>query len=367
MSTLLKEGSPADAGMCADQLAVAAQILQGEIDRGRISAAALLVARGGEVVYDAGFGRIRPEDDAPDTAPDSIFLVASITKPVTAAAVMLLVDRGLICLDDPVSLYIPEFKGRDRERITVRQLLCHTSGMPDMLPENEALRRAHEPLSTFVERAITTPLLFEPGTAFSYQSKGILLAAEIVQRLTAQPLREFEAEQIFAPLGMSQTALGLGPYPLDQLVWCGTTMDESEEARSWGWNTAYWRDLGAPWGGMHTTTTDIATLLQAMLNGGEYGGFRLLSKAGAAAMKQDQNERLRAPWGVGWALSGGLAWNYFGTLVTPATFGHVGATGTIAWADPVRELSCVCLTNNMVDEGSLLRRVSNAVAAAVVD
>ena len=367
MMGTLGKANPEACGVRVDQLEVAAGLLRGEIDRRRISAAALLVARGGEVVYDAGFGRIRPEESAPETAPDSIFLVASITKPVTAVALMLLVDRGLVCLDDPVSLYIPEFKGRDRECITVRQLLCHTSGMPDMLPENEALRRAHEPLSTFVERAITTPLLFEPGTAFSYQSKGILLAAEIVQRLTGKPLREFEAQQIFAPLGMSQTALGLGPFQLDQLVWCGTTMDESEETRSWGWNTQYWRDFGAPWGGMHTTTSDIAVLLQAMLNGGEYGGFRLLSKAGAAAMKRDQNEHLRAPWGIGWALSGCLAWNYFGSLVSPGTFGHVGATGTVAWADPERQLSCVCLTNNMVDEGSLLRRVSNAVVAAVVD
>ena len=367
MSVSLKKGTAADAGMSADQLDVAGQVLQAEIDRGRISAASLLVARGGAVVCDAGFGRIRPQDGAPATAPDSIFLVASITKPVTAVAVMLLVDRGLVCLDDPVSLYIPEFKGRDRERITVRQLLSHTSGMPDMLPENEALRRAHEPMTTFVERAITTPLLFEPGTAFSYQSKGTLLAAEIVQRLTGQALREFEAAEIFAPLGMKRTALGLGTFELSQLVWCGTTMDESDEARSWGWNTPYWRDFGAPWGGMHTTTTDITLLLQAMLNGGELGGHRLLSKAGAAAMIRNQNERLGAPWGIGWALSGGSAWDYYGTLVSPATFGHVGATGTIAWADPERELSCVCLTNNMVDEGSLLRRVSNAVVAAVVD
>jgi CubicO group peptidase (beta-lactamase class C family) len=359
--------TPAEAGMSEAQLEVASQILNTEIDRGGISAATLLVTRGNEVVFDAGFGRLRPEDGAPAVAPDSIFLVASITKPVTAIALMLLVDRGLVCLDDPVSLYIPEFNGSDRKHMTVRQLLTHTSGMPDMLPENEDLRRAHEPVSTFVERAITTPLLFAPGTAFRYQSKGILLAAEIVQRVSGQALRDFEAEQIFAPLGMNRTALGLGSLEVSQTVWCSTTMEESEDDSSWGWNTGYWRDFGAPWGGMHTTTGDLAMLLQMMLNGGQLGGRRILSKASAEAMLTNQNVGLGAPWGIGWALSRAQQWDFCGTLVSPSTFGHAGATGTVAWADPERALSCVCLTNNNVNEGSLLRRVSNAVCAAVED
>ena len=353
--------------MSAAQLEVASQLLQTEIDRGDISAATLIVARGDEVVHDVGFGRLRPEDGAPAVTPDSVFLVASITKPVTAIALMLLVDRGLVCLDDPVSLYLTEFDGSDRKGMTVRQLLTHTSGMPDMLPENEALRRAHEPLSTFVERAISTPLLFEPGSAFRYQSKGILLAAEIVQRITAQGLRDFEAEQIFAPLGMTRTALGLGSREVPATVWCSTTMDESEEARSWGWNTQYWRDFGAPWGGMHTTTNDLLILLLTMMNAGQFNGRRLLSEASAEAMTTNQNERLGAPWGLGWALSRALQWDFCGDLVSPSTFGHAGATGTVAWADPDRALSCVCLTNNNVNEGSLLRRVSNAVVAAVED
>ena len=361
----LKTTAAADAGMSAAQLEVASQLLQTEIDRGDISAATLLVARGDEVVHDVGFGWLRPEEGAATVAPDSIFLVASITKPVTAMALMLLVDRGLVCLDDPVCLYIPEFDASDRASMTVQQLLTHTSGMPDMLPENEDLRRAHEPVSTFVERAITTPLLFEPGSAFRYQSKGILLAAEIVQRITGQSLRDFEAEEIFTPLGMKRTALGLGPFGLSDTVWCSPTMDESEEARSWGWNTPYWRDFGAPWGGMHTTTNDIAILLLTMMNGGHFNGRRLLSEASAEAMTTNQNERLGAPWGIGWALSGAVQWDCAGSLVSPTTFGHAGATGTVAWADPERGLSCVCLTNNMVDGGSLLRRVSNAVVAGV--
>ena len=116
---------------------------------------------------------------------------------------------------------------------------------------------------------------------------------------------------------------------------------------------------------MHTTTGDLAVLLQMMLSGGQYGGRRILSKASAEAMVRNQNQDLGAPWGIGWSLSGAKQWDWSGSLVSPATFGHAGATGTVAWADPERALSCVCLTNNNVDEGSLLRRVSNAVVAAV--
>ena len=116
---------------------------------------------------------------------------------------------------------------------------------------------------------------------------------------------------------------------------------------------------------MHTTTRDLAILLQMMLNKGQLGGRRLLSKAVAEAMVTNQNKDLGAPWGIGWALSRARQWDFCGDLVSPATFGHAGATGTVAWADPERALSCVCLTNNNVNEGSLLRRVSNAVVAAV--
>ena len=236
-----------------------------------------------------------------------------------------------------------------------------------MLPENTALRQAHDPLSEFVRRALRTPLLFVPTTAFRYQSKGILLAAEIVERVSGKRLRDFEQEEIFAPLGMGRSVLGLDDLPLGETVWCGTSVEEDEEQRSWGWNTRYWRDLGAPWGGMHSTGLDLAILLQTLLNGGAYRGYRMLSRAAVEAMTRDQNGALNAPWGLGWGLANSPVWNYFGELVAPSTFGHTGATGTVAWADPTRQLLCVVLTNLMVADGHLLRRVSNAVAAAVVE
>ena len=119
---------------------------------------------------------------------DTPFLVASLTKPMTVSAVMLLRDRRQLELTDPVKQFLPQFQGDGREAITIKHLITHTSGLPDMLPENVELRKRHAPLSEFVERTCRTGLLFQPGEQVRYQSMGILLAAAIVEKITAQPL-----------------------------------------------------------------------------------------------------------------------------------------------------------------------------------
>ena len=364
MNNTLVVATPQDVGMSADQLDRAFGLLTAATEAGLIGAASLTVARHGKEVFARGCGRQHPLTGQPVDA-DSIFLLASITKPVTACALMILVDRGLISLNDPVIAHLPEYTGGDRPAVKVRHLLSHISGMPDMLPENTSLRQAHTPVSGFVERALQTPLLYKPGADFCYQSMGILLAAEIVERVSGQRLRDFEREEIFTPQGMTRSALGMGDWTLEDVVWCGTDAEEDEEQQSWGWNSPYWRDFGAPWGGMHSTGRDLAILLQTMLNGGTYGDRRIFSRAAVATMTRDQNGALNAPWGIGWGVSGARVWGFWGDLVSQQTFGHTGATGTVAWADAERQLSCVVLTNQMVAEGSLLRRVSNAVAAAV--
>ncbi|MEW6753952.1 MAG: serine hydrolase [Candidatus Latescibacterota bacterium] len=147
----------------------------------------------------------------------------------------------------------------------------------------------------------------------------------------------------------------------------GMSMEESADDQRFGPNTPYWRDMGHPWGGRHSTGLDLEVLLQTLLDGGRHAGRRLFSPASVRAMTTDQNPGLQAPWGLGWCLAGSRAYGYFGELCSPATFGHVGATGTAAWADPAQQLLCVVLTNKLVSGGSLLRRVGNAVSAAVVE
>jgi CubicO group peptidase (beta-lactamase class C family) len=365
----LKPGTPEAVGMSPSKLAHAATLLESAVGRGQAGAASILVARRGIVVLHKGFGRLSGQTGSPSVRPDSIYLVASITKPVTATALMLLVERGLVSLRDPVRTYLPEFTGGDRDKVLVRDLLAHTSGLPDMLPENTALRRSHAPLSEFVKRTCSTPLLFAPGTSWRYQSMGILLAAEIVNRLTGMPLREFEQKELFEPLGMRSTVLGLGKLKIPETVeaWTDPQAD-SKDTESWGWNSPYWRDFGSPWGGMHTNTTDLAILLETFLEQGSYAGKHILSPTTVRAMTSDQNSGLNQSWGLGWAVGRTAPYYAFGDLVSPRTFGHNGATGTVAWADPETQVLCVILTNRgwSMDEGRVLRLASNAVAASVV-
>jgi len=363
----LKPDSPSAAGVSHSQLERASGLIQSEVDSGHVGAAAILVARHGRIVLHRGFGRLSPTPGAPPVSPDSVFLLASITKPVTASSLMLLAERGLVSLGDPVNRYLPGFTGGERDKVQVRDLLRHTSGLPDMLPENIELRRAHAPLSEFVRHTYATPLLFSPQSEFRYQSMGILLAAEIVERLSGMKLRDFEKTEIFDPLGMKDSSLGLGGRRISDLVSCATPGADPADDQRFGPNSLYWRDMGCPWGGMHSNTTDLAILLQTFLDGGVYAGKRVFSPATVRAMTSDQNAELRSPWGLGWALGRSHAWNAFGDLVSGGTFGHAGATGTMAWADPETGLLCVILTNRpyAVDDGRLLRLVSNSVAASV--
>jgi CubicO group peptidase (beta-lactamase class C family) len=263
----LSTAPPASMGMSAAQLEGAAKLLETETREGRVLAASLLVARDGRIVLHRGFGRIHPPKNSAVTEPDTVYLLASISKPITVAGLMLLVDRGLVSLADPISRYLPEFQGEDRAKVRVRDLLAHTSGLPDMLPENTQLRREHAPLSEFVNRAMRTPLLYEPGKSFAYQSMGTLLASEIAQRVAKQPFREYLKREIFDPLGMKNTALGLGPYKIEDTAWCQTgARANPEDLKRFGANSPYWRDMGHPWGGVHSTTTDLAILMQTFLN-----------------------------------------------------------------------------------------------------
>lgn len=363
----LQPGDPASVGVSAERLARITERLTTQTAGGGILSASVLVARKGTIVLHQGFGRLSPKHDSAQTQPDTIYLLASISKPITACSLMVLVERGKVLLSDPVHRYLPEFQGPGKEKIKVWHLLSHVSGLPDQLPENNELRRSHAPLSDFVKRTLQTPLIHEPGAQFSYQSMGTLLAGEIVERISGSRLRDFMKREQFEPLGMQRTFLGLGPLAIDETAIVQQTAD-TEDVRRWGPNSPYWRDMGHPWGGVHSTTSDLAILLQLFLNGGIHRRFRLFSPATTNAMTRDHNTDIKAPFGLGWALRDSKAGSFFGDLCSAATFGHVGATGTVAWADPVRGLICILLTTQPAacQDGVLLNTISNLAQAAVI-
>ena len=324
-------------------------LIEAACGKGDVTAAVLLVRRR-EFSLTRSFG--------PDGHRRAMFLLASVSKPLTATGVMVLVDRGELSLDDPVRKFLPEFSGGERDRVTVRYLLTHTSGLPDMLRENIELRRRHAPLDEFVAATCRTPLLFTPGTEVRYQSMGSLMAARIAEGIAGMPFREFLRQQVFLPLGMVDTSLGLGNRALADVVKChiqGNDRWNRDDGDDWNWNSLYWRDLGAPWGGMHSTVEDLGKLLDDFL----YPSGRVLSPQTSSAMMVNQTG-LAEPWGLGWATKPGT----FGLTCSEQTFGHYGVTGTIAWSDPKTELSCILLTNNRVanSRDGLLGPVSDLVA-----
>lgn len=349
-------------GPRAHRFDAAVQRLEQEVASGKLGAAALLIAQNGVVAVEQGFGKLARQPGAPPCRSDSVFLLASISKPVTAMAVMCLVDQGRLGLDDPAQKYLPEFTGDGRERITLRNLLSHTSGLPDMLPENIELRKRQAPLKDFVSGALRTPLLFPPGSRVSYQSMGILLAAEIVERVSGEKLDAFLQHEIFKPLRMRNSSMGIGKRSIASTVQCDLPSSGdlvmSASDRSWNWNSEYWRKLGVPWGGMHSTVRDIFHLLQAMLEGGK----GVLAPKLVEAMITNQNESLNRPWGLGWEVGEGA----FFAGSSARSFGHSGATGTLCWADPDRKLVFVLLTNRPLanDKGKFLESVAKIVSDA---
>jgi CubicO group peptidase (beta-lactamase class C family) len=314
-------------------------LIEKSVNDGRVSAAVLHIQQGSDQISRA-FGRA--------SSPEVPFLLASITKPMTATAVMILRDRNALALSDPVRKFIPEFSGPDRVSVTIRHLLTHTSGLPDMLPDNDALRARHAPLQDFVAGTCRTPLLYKPGSEVRYQSMGLLLAGEIVERVTKTPLREFLRTEVYEPLGMRQTSLGLGGRKISDTALCQVSGNDS-----WNWNSPYWRNLGAPWGGAHATAADVGRFARAFLA----PPASILTAESAAAMISNQNQGLNQSWGLGWQVKPGG----FGKGCSAKTFGHGGSTGTTVWADPEKHLSFALLTTRPAaeDKEHLLRAVAD--------
>ncbi len=351
-SLLAGIGTPAGLrAATADALDTASRLIQQQVDAGILQAATLHVQRG-DRIHQKAFGQAKT---------DSMFLLGSITKPLTATAAMLLVERGELKLDDPAVKYLPEFSQGARREITLRHLLTHTSGLPDQLENNDELRARHAPLADFVAGAMRTPLLFQPGTKYHYQSMGILLAAEIVERLTHARLPDFLAAEVFRPLGMKRSVLGLGCFRKSEMVSMQTEHAATEAGagkpgtQTWDWNSDYWRNLAAPWGGAHSSAADVATFLHSFLQ----PAGKVLRPETAALMVRNHTPGMAASRGLGFMVGP----TGFATTCSAQTFGHSGSTGTLAWVDPAAKLSFVLLTSlpKKVSGELLLKPVAESI------
>ena len=366
---------PEKVGLDSDRLRAAMRLLGDAAESGFLPGWSAAIYRHGIPVCIAHAGIRNPEDPSSPVKRDTIFLVASLTKPIVCAAALLLLADGAFALDQPVSTVIPEFSGNSKETICFIHLFTHTSGLHDQLPESRHLRATHAPIGDFVQAACRSDLLFQPGTKVSYQSMGILLLGEAVERLSGDCMRDLLKERLFESLSMTDTTLGL---PIDGMTKAAYSLDApftpDENDVGTDWNTKYWRDFGAPWGGLHATVEDLSVFLAHMLGAVEGP----LPPALRTAMVTDQiarlsgipdSDKLTNRWGLGWMLAN----PHFGSLVSDSTFGHIGATGAVFWADPISGISCVLLTNQPrllrdtpPEYFNLAARFSNAVAAAVM-
>lgn len=325
-------------------------------------------------------GRQKPDESHP-LREDAIFLIASITKPIVCMGVLLLVERGQLSLLDRVVDFIPDFGRHGKYGTEIRHLLTHTSGLPDMLPDNVDLRKLHSPLTRFVERTCDVTPSFPPGRGVQYQSMGIAVLGELVTRITGKSCAEFLREEFFDPLEMRDTGLGApdawyeGSTPAIDRIPEAVLMEDQVGGTDWTWNSRYWRQLGAPWGGLLTTSQDLAKYAQFMLRKGATSeGRQLVSPATVAAATRNQLECMRdipeferrcRPWGLGWRLDWPSHSSNFGDLLGPRTYGHWGATGTMLWIDPDAGTFALVLTNKPQDHsGKLICRLSNSVVAA---
>jgi len=326
-------GTPLFASVKQGKLDEAAEVLAAAATSKQIRAASLYVSQG-DMVFARSFGEAKSIDD--------IFLLASISKTISAAAVMKLHEEEKFSLDDSVTRFIPEFTGNGREKITIRQLLTHVSGLPDQLPENASLRASHAKLSEFVKGAIHTPLLFSSGKRYSYSSMAILLATEIAQRISGTPFPKLVNETIYQPLDMKRSSMGIEGLDPKALMNCQVESAAPESGagdpttKSWDWNSPYWRKLGVPWGGAHGSAPDMARFLDEFL----HPSGKALKTETAKLMIANHNAEGIRPRGLGFDIGTGIG----GQGCSEKAFGHTGSTGTRCWADPASDTICIILT-----------------------
>jgi CubicO group peptidase (beta-lactamase class C family) len=327
----------------ADRISAA---MQEFVAQHQIAGAVTAVAAHDRVLHLEAVGQADIENQVP-MRKDSLFAVASMTKPITATAVMILVDDGKVSLDDCVSKYIPEFAhaalkdGPPQREITVRDVLTHTSGLVGSQQNEGSLQATAEILAK-------RPLGFEPGSKWEY-SPGLTVAGRVVEVASGQPFDEFLQDRLFGPLGMKDTTF---VPTADQQQRVARLYKPIADKKSLVATTHWISDVTPdrtpnPSGGLFSTAADTVRFYQMVLNGGELDGKRIVSAKAVAEMTSVQTGDLKTGftpgngWGLGWCVvrePQGVS-----EMLSPGTFGHGGAFGTQGWVDPQRRLIFVLL------------------------
>jgi CubicO group peptidase (beta-lactamase class C family) len=336
---VLVPATQSNAGLSDRAVQAAVALYRDQIDAGKIAGAVLLIARDGKVVIHEAFGWRDVHAKSPMDR-TTMFRMSSNTKPVTAAAVALLADRNELRFTDPVRIHLPTWNNRRARAITIHQLLSHTSGIRiDALFAPEWIRWpwiGPRTLRKETERIGRVGAAAEPGTSYFYTNAGYNALAGLVETVSDQPLDLFLRDQIFEPLGMSDSYSFEADERLGNKIHrLGPTYTPGG-GRGW---TVTWKPGDPPEvpfprgsGGLVTTAWDYAVFMQMLLNGGMYGDLRLLRPETVRAMLTPHTPGGARGYGYGWGIN------------DDGIFTHSGSTGTFAWGDSTRRVIVVALT-----------------------
>jgi CubicO group peptidase (beta-lactamase class C family) len=363
--------------------------MQTFVDQHDIAGAVTVVGRKEGIVSCEAVGHLSLEKQQA-MPKDALFRIASMTKPVTAIGIMILVDEDKLSVEDPVEKHLPEFRGqmlvagrtadtvtlkKPPRPITVRDLLTHTSGLPGP-PAGVAdlyVKRNHtlaEAVMAFSQR----PLDFEPGTKWAYCNTGIDTLGRIIEVVSGQFYEDFLRQRIFQPLAMADTTFYPNP---EQLQRTASTYDKKDGKLVLAANRIIGLPPGArypiPAGGLYSTGADLAKLYQMMLSRGKLGNVRILSEGSVAKMTTLQTGDLKAGFTPGMGF--GFGWAVVRTptgvteMLAPGSYGHGGASGTQGWIDPHQDLFTILLIQRVGltnSDASPMRQALQSLAVSAV-
>jgi CubicO group peptidase (beta-lactamase class C family) len=378
---ILDKPDPGAAGMNPARLAAIPLRMKEFVAAGKTAGVVTLVARHGHLATLEAVGYRDLETKSPMRT-DTIFRLASVTKPVTCAGVMILVDEGRLSLIDPAEKYLPEFKGlklnpcgtragyncaavTPSRPINILDLMTHTSGLPGSAPAGEA---PADTLAEHVAAVSRATLLFEPGTAWNYSNIGIAALGRIIEVVSGQAYERFLEERIFRPLEMNDTFFFVPSEKANRVASVYTY-------ESGGLKLApiAQRKFPAPEGGLFSTASDMARFHQMLLHKGELNGQHILSAAAVEAMTTSQTGDMKAGFapGVGHGFGFEVVREVLGTFRynSIGSFVKGGAYRTYGWVDPAKDLVGIIFMQRTNGGGDVADEINSfmAMSAAAIE
>jgi CubicO group peptidase (beta-lactamase class C family) len=363
--TALAATAPAAAQATFDHIE---SLVEGGIARGIYPGAVVVVGQKDRILYARGFGHYTWDSTSPTPSPDTtLWDIASVSKVVgTTTAIMLLVERDQVDLDARVSRYLPRFEGPDKNQVTVRMLLDHTSGLPSYVQFFKRTRDRELAIDLLYQESLRR----QPGTRAVYSDLNALLLGLLVEAVTGEPLDAFAAREVFAPLGMTQTLYRPPRTERSRVVPTGIWRGHPVAGQVNDQNAVVFGEA-AGHAGIFSTGVDLARYAQMWLRQGRLSATQFL---GAPTIQRFLERRPAAGSRLlGWDTPepSPTRLSVFGNLLSDQAYGHTGWTGTELWVDPAREVFLVFLTNRSFNPRvrrsiSELRAVRSALSDAVV-